>query len=112
MNNIPKNQGLIKLIVIVIIGILVLSYFGINIQSIAESPTSQSNFSYVYGIISGIWNGYLRGPVLYLWNDVFVGILWDTFKGAMADIKTGNPTNIQRMSPSVQSIYEGFQNSI
>lgn len=52
-----KQAGLIKLIVIVIVAIIILSYLGINIQKIAESDAGKANFGYVWGLCQqvGAW---------------------------------------------------------
>ena len=65
------------MIILVIVAILILSYFGFNIKDIAESPTSQSNFSYVWNFISYVWNTYLVTPASYVWNVIIVGIFWE-----------------------------------
>ncbi|HUD04250.1 MAG TPA: hypothetical protein VMR73_02040 [Candidatus Paceibacterota bacterium] len=62
------NRGLIRTIIIIIIAILILSYFGISIQSVINSPTTQNNFSYVWGGVVYVWNTYLSGPFWALWN--------------------------------------------
>ena len=72
-----KNKGFVKMIVLIIIGILILSYFGFNLKSIAESPTSQSNFSYVWGTLSYVWDTFLAGPAIWVWNKIIVGIFWE-----------------------------------
>jgi len=36
--------------------LLALSFFGISIQSIVNSPTGQENFGFVYQIALQIWN--------------------------------------------------------
>lgn len=42
------KRGLIRLIIVIIVGILALSYFGINLRQIANSEASQSNFAFVW----------------------------------------------------------------
>jgi len=99
LNN--KKKGFIRLLVIIIILILVLSYFSINIKSVVESPTSQSNFSYVWGLISTTWNKYLAGPASYLWNDIFKDILWASFVNNMERVRDGKPTDFELYAPQV-----------
>ncbi|MFA6475967.1 MAG: hypothetical protein WCV68_00975 [Candidatus Paceibacterota bacterium] len=54
-----KQAGLAKLIVLIIVVVLILSYLGINIQRIAESDAGKANFGYVWQIIQqiGAWFG-------------------------------------------------------
>lgn len=101
MLRINPQSGLIKLIVIIVIAVLILSYFSIDLKSIVESEQSKKNFSYITNGITYVWDKYLSKPTLYFWNNIFIGILWETFKGSMDNIKNGEPTNIQRLAPNV-----------
>jgi hypothetical protein len=47
---------LIKLILLVIGILLVLSFFGISVQGIIESPAGQANINFVWGYILIGWN--------------------------------------------------------
>ena len=90
---------MIKWIVILIIIILALSYFGINIQSIIQSPTGQSNISYVWNGIVYVWDNYLSAPFNYLWNTVG-SALWNAFTQGISNIKSNqNTPNIDTLSP-------------
>lgn len=44
-----------RFIILVIILILALSYFGISIREVAQSPTGQDNFSFVWTYIKDGW---------------------------------------------------------
>lgn len=55
-----KQRGLIKLIVIVIIGILILSYFRFDIRRLVEDKLTQENLAYVWG--------WIKTTLTYLWN--------------------------------------------
>jgi|SRR3989344_4653784 len=63
-----KNGGMsiLGVLILVVIFILILSYFHISIQAVVESPETQENFNYV--IINGklIWDEYLKRPTAYL----------------------------------------------
>lgn len=56
MKNSNYQSGLAKLIVMLVVIVLILSYLGINIQKIAESETGQANFNYIWGVIKSLWN--------------------------------------------------------
>ena len=73
---VPRNGGLIKMIIILVIALLILSYFGFNLQNIVNSPTTQSNFSYVWNQLVSLWDNYLQVPATYLW-DLFVQYVWN-----------------------------------
>ncbi len=47
---------MLRLIVLIIIGILVLSFFGISLQNLVHSPTTQMNFAFVWQLIVAGWN--------------------------------------------------------
>jgi hypothetical protein len=95
------ESGLVRTILIILIAVLVLAYFGIDLRAIVSSPTGQSNLTFIKDILVYVWQNFLARPVMFLWNDVFVGILWETFKGAMDNIKTGEPTELQQNAPNV-----------
>jgi len=101
MFNIPTNRGLVRTVLIVLIAILVLSYFGFDIKSIVESPLAQNNIGYVWGFVVSVWNNYLSQPVTYFWNNIFIGILWESFKGALDNIKNGEPPQLNTSGPNV-----------
>jgi hypothetical protein len=69
-----KNQsgGLIRTIVLVVIFLLVISYFGLNLRDVINDPTTQSNFSLVWGEVVRIWTTYLKEPVLWVWREIVV----------------------------------------
>lgn len=46
---------MIRFIIILAILVLALSYFGISIRNIVESPTGSENFSYVWGLVQNGW---------------------------------------------------------
>lgn len=47
---------IIKLIILVIAVLLVLSFFGISLQSIIDSPAGQANIQFIWEIILIGWN--------------------------------------------------------
>lgn len=50
-----KQKGIVKLIILVVVAILALSYFGINIKNVAESDTGRANFGYIGNLLSQLW---------------------------------------------------------
>jgi len=47
---------MVRLIIIVAILILALSFFGISIRAIVESPTGHDNFTFLWELIRTGWN--------------------------------------------------------
>ena len=98
--NIPMNKGIIQTIIIIVIALLILSYFGYNLRSIATSPTAQDNFSYVGEVVSNVWNNWLETPVTYLWN-IFVNYIWTP---AINILKAGPTTSANQSTSAVSSM--------
>ncbi|MBP7741681.1 MAG: hypothetical protein KA104_03255 [Candidatus Pacebacteria bacterium] len=46
---------MIRFIIVLAILILALSYFGISIRHIVESPSGSDNFSYVWNLVQNGW---------------------------------------------------------
>lgn len=47
---------MVKLIFLVVVALLVLSFFGISLQHVVEAPTTQSNFAYFWSLVVEGWN--------------------------------------------------------
>ena len=97
------NKGFIGILLLIVIAILVVSYFNIDLQSLVEKPQTQKNAAYVTTTTTSFWNSYLQKPASYLWNTVFVGLLWNSFIDNMTRIKNGQPTTLQEMAPQIQT---------
>lgn len=55
-----SNQGgLVKIIVLGIIALLVLSYYQVDLRSLVQSETWQSNWAYIKEITVQVWNDYI-----------------------------------------------------
>ncbi|MBU6370525.1 MAG: hypothetical protein KGH93_01900 [Patescibacteria group bacterium] len=70
-----NRGGLIMDIIIVVVILIVLGYFGININNVIHSPTVQSNLGWFGQVLTTIW-GWISGPITWLWNTFVVGVLW------------------------------------
>ena len=65
---------MLRLIILIIIALLVLSFFGISIRGIIESPTGQENFAYAWELIvlaaQWIWNLIVEAfDFITFWNN-------------------------------------------
>ncbi len=90
------NTGLVRLIILIVVALLILSYFNIDIKSTVEKPQTQQNVGYVKDVALNIWNNVLSKPVLYFWNNIFMGLLWSAFVENMNLIKQGKtPTDFK-----------------
>lgn len=68
---INKNEGgFIKMVIIIVIAIIILSYYGVDIKTLITSDQVQSNLSYVWGIVVKIWDLFVE----YIWTPI-IGLL-------------------------------------
>ncbi|MFA6554048.1 MAG: hypothetical protein WCS89_00920 [Candidatus Paceibacterota bacterium] len=74
---IKTNGGLIKMILLILAILILLAYFGFNIRSIVSSPTFVDNWAFLKSFVIGIWDHYLSGPVMYVWNTFFIPFVWN-----------------------------------
>lgn len=51
---------MVKLIVYIVAGLLVLSFFGVSLQNLIDSPTTQENFRYFAELLSQGWDQLLE----------------------------------------------------
>ncbi len=77
------NKGLIKAIILIVIALIVLGYFGFDVGDIINGPTVQANLHTVWGFVSKIWNNYLAAPVIYIWDKFVVGVLWKIIQAGL-----------------------------
>jgi hypothetical protein len=96
-----SRGGLLRTVIFIIIVLLVLSYFGLNIRAIVNSPTGQENFTYAQEIMINVWQNYLKKPVLYLWNDIFLKLIWNPAIENLTKIKDGQPDSLRSSAPTV-----------
>ena len=106
MNSLIKKRndnrgGLVRLVIYIVIVLLIISYFGLNIRAIVNSPAGQENFTYVQELMINVWNGYLKKPVLYLWNDIFLKLIWEPAIENLTKIKNGEPDTIRTNAPTI-----------
>ena len=79
------KKGLIKMIVVIVVALIVLGYFGFNIKDIIESGTVQTNLHYFWDFIVKVWNLYLAAPVIFIWNKFVVGVLWKFIQAGLGN---------------------------
>jgi len=91
---------MIRTILIILVVILVISYFGINLRALVSSPTTQDNVSYVVTGIGSIWNNYLKMPATYLWKEVFINLIWSQIISNMNNSRLEGPPAFSSTTPS------------
>ncbi len=95
------NQGFIKWIVIIVIALIVLGYYGFDIRKAIEAPTTQSNFNYVQTLAYKAWHGFLKKPVTYLWKEIFLKIVWYPAMNNLKKVGNNEPTDIDKLAPKL-----------
>ena len=85
-----KQQGLIKMIILIVTAIAVLSWYGIDIKTFFTSPQMQANLNYVWDFITGFWSDYLKAPAMKLWG-IWLQYIWGPF---MDMLQTKNNTDV------------------
>jgi hypothetical protein len=78
-----------------------LSYYGFSLRTLVQAPATQDNFTYVATTTISVWDKYLRKPATYLWNDIFLNLIWEPAIDNLTKIKNGQPTNIASSSPAL-----------
>ncbi|MES2023608.1 MAG: hypothetical protein V4439_02910 [Patescibacteria group bacterium] len=119
--NTKKEAGSLSILGIVsllIILIVILSYFNINLKSVVEdttntssvksvvqSPQTADNVNYVTSTIQNFWNdlwdNYLSVPFTNFYNNFWLPYIWNPFWDNMKRIQNGQPTDIQNAAPTV-----------
>jgi len=92
---------MIKLIIFIIAVVIVLSYFNVSLRAIVSGNAFQDNFSFVWNSVKSGWNKYLAGPADYLWNDIFIDLIWNSFTDNLERIKKGKDTTLIENAPAV-----------
>jgi hypothetical protein len=94
------QRGIVRTIIIVVIALLIMSYFGLNLQQIATSPTAQSNFSYVWNGVVYVWDTYLKVPATEAY-DFFITYIWNP---AIRDIQQINAGQLPGVDQGLQHL--------
>lgn len=82
----------IRTLVVVIIILVILGLMGISVQDdVVENPQVQENTSYVWSGVVYAWNTYLAEPLRFIWEEIIVNILWETFAVNMERLRAGEP---------------------
>lgn len=89
------------MIIVILIALLLLAYFGLNLRAIVNSPTFADNWSFLKGLAMDLWNNYLKGPLGYLWNTIFVPLIWQPAVHNLTRMSTGGGSISTSSVPSM-----------
>jgi len=98
-----NQSGLVKLIILIVVAIIVLGYFGINIRSVFESGPVSDNLSYLWDGVKHVWSNYLQKPTNFIWG-VFYNYIWLSFIENMDRIREGRgPEFLENIAPNFEN---------
>ena len=96
-----QGFGIIGILIILILGIIILGYFGISLRSIfSEGTTTSDNLEYAWQTVKYVWVNYLRVPAYYCWN-VFYNLMWRSFVENAERIRQGKAPLLLEGQPQV-----------
>jgi hypothetical protein len=75
------EKGFIQLIIIILLVVIVLSLLGVSFLDVSKNKTLKENFSYIFSGLKSVWDNYLRGPVVTVWE-----IFWNTILRPLKNI--------------------------
>ena len=65
-----KNRGLIGILVLILIGLFILAYYSIDLRGLLESETFKNNAKLIKEISLGVWESFLKGPILWVFGKI------------------------------------------
>jgi hypothetical protein len=77
-NIINKEGGLVKMIIIIVIALAILSWYGVDIKDFFTSPQMQENLGHIWNFIKDLWSNYLTDPAHKLWG-IWFTYVWGPF---------------------------------
>lgn len=77
--NKSSQKGIVTVIILVVVALIILGYFGFDLRRIVESPQVQENLTYAWNLI--------KLPFLWLWN--FIMELWEGFEAYLTNLTGG-----------------------
>jgi hypothetical protein len=87
------NKGIIQILVILVLFVIILSFFGISLSAVFENELVKKNFEFIWKWAKHAWNwslfvwdNYLSYPAKITWK-VFVEYVWEPFTRVMSQIK-------------------------
>ncbi len=79
MFHLGKNKGFMKIAFIIIVAIAVILFF-VDFKSLVDSKLDskrlQNNVQYIKTLSVSIWEGYISTSAFYIWNKIFVKLIY------------------------------------
>ena len=73
------NRGFIKIILLIVLALIVLGFFGYNLKDIVNSPDVKGNFAYVWDLLVKLWNWILT-PLSWVWENIVIKLVWNNLQ--------------------------------
>lgn len=67
-----KQGGFLNWIILILIVLIILGYYGFDVKKAIEKPETRQNISYVTEKIVFVWDKYLKKPTIYLGKDILL----------------------------------------
>lgn len=84
-----SREGFIRIILLIVIGLIVLGFFGINLKDVLASPVVKENLSYAWDLAKELWDTWLRTPVMWVWDHI-LRFFWDLFWEGLEGLRNGD----------------------
>lgn len=98
-----KQKGVIRWILLVIIALVLASYFfNFSVEEAVEDEQTQQNANYISQQLDTLWNNHLAEPADYLWNDIFLDLIWSAFTENLERLRNGENTVYEDNAPGVE----------
>ena len=78
-----RQSGLVKTVIVIVIALIILGYFGFNISDIINGPAVQANLHAAWDFVLMVWNNYLSVPFTLFWNKFVIGVLWPIIQAGL-----------------------------
>ena len=76
------NRGIIKMVLVIVLALVVLGFFGYNLKDIVNSPDVKGNFSYVWELLAKLWNWILT-PLSWVWDNIAIKLVWNNLQALL-----------------------------
>lgn len=77
-----RSNGFVKAILVIVLALIVLGFFGYNLESIVNSPDVKGNFSYAWGLLLKLWN-LLLTLLTWVWDNIVIKLVWNNLQAIL-----------------------------
>ena len=81
-SHMENNKCFIKAVLLIVIALVVLGFFGYNLHDIANSPDVKGNLAYVWELLVKLWN-ILLTPLAWVWDTIVIKLVWNNLQSLL-----------------------------